>query len=124
MKPGNSRPVDAAAARVVGTGIHHAYEVPSHVADSALPIPTTPVQNGQPDLTGVINHRLLVIGKAANAKGRWVCRCTCGTFCLRTTKAIRRREPDSCYACYMLATRKKSDYFRRTGRDSTPGEFL
>jgi len=102
-------PVDRVARRVVGGGDHHYFANRSDEICSPVPleIRPVPVYCGMPDLTGTKFGRLTVVGLAtvvystgrwtsdpldrARQKGgaKWLCRCECGMYTLRKTKAVR-----------------------------------
>jgi hypothetical protein len=66
------------------------------------------------DLTGRTFGRFKVIGLSVEKRGRWVCRCACGNYEMRTAKAINNpanAELDRCIIC------RKTLYIT-TGRDS------
>ena len=112
-------PVDRTAARVTSQG-------PKWVESSAkndryfspVPHPTRPLAWNQQNLAGRTIGTLTVIGlaawKAANAKAtasqrtRWVCRCLCGWYVIRSTKAIKNpnNAEDACDRCRHLAQLK------------------
>lgn len=54
-----------------------------------------------PDLTGVSFGRFRVIGFARDRRSKWVVRCVCGIYEMRTTKAIRNplNSTDRCRSC-------------------------
>lgn len=120
-------PVDAVAARVVSTGEHYdpglriAQKIARECSD--LPIPTRPVQvpgGGQfIDFTGHTVGRLTVVGLSVEMKTgsrgqvKWVCRCVCGRYCIRSTKALKSGHDDSneCAHCYHVSLLKKRGSF-------------
>ncbi|WP_143038324.1 hypothetical protein [Pseudomonas saponiphila] len=131
MKPGHERPVDRMAARVVGAGINYEFKVSEGAVNSFLPLPTRPVSRAEThqacftDLTTTKFGRLTVIGISAEVNARWVVRCVCGTYGLRTAKAIKNAAPDACcHQCHLLALAKRKDLARRTGRVVPVEEFL
>lgn len=131
MKPGHERPVNRLAARVVGAGNSYEFKMSDGAVNSFLPLPTRPVARAeacQPcftDLTGMKLGRLTVIGISADVLARWVVRCVCGTYGLRTAKAIKKAAPDSCcHQCHLLALAKRKDLERRTGKHVPVEDFL
>lgn len=123
MKIGHEKPVDAVAGRVVSSGESFEYRTNDSTTDSATPLPIKPPtgamvgSSGFVDLTGVRFGRLIVIGISATKKARWVCRCACGNYTLRTSGAIKAGADDaSCSQCYLLAVAKREDVERRTGK--------
>lgn len=104
-------------------------------SESVNPIPwrapfPSEMRNGSIDFTGLKYGRSTVLGiqKDRVAKNhRWVLRCSCGTYLLRTAKALRtstRRETFACYDCITLARLKRHDYVRRTGKEADTEDFL
>lgn len=131
MKQGHERPVDRIAARVVGAGVSFEFKISDGAVNSFLPLPVRPAQRteiGQAcfvDLTGTKLGRLTVIGISAEVAARWVVRCVCGAYGLRTAKAIKAADPSACcHQCHVLAVAKRKDLARRTGRLVDTKEFL
>jgi hypothetical protein len=59
------------------------------------------------DLSGAVFGRLEVVGYyGSNGKGRWVCRCTCGKYVIRTSTALKKFKSPECDYCHKL------DYIR------------
>tara|TARA_R110002126_G_scaffold174431_1_gene322986 strand:- start:214 stop:639 length:426 start_codon:yes stop_codon:yes gene_type:complete len=77
------------------------------------------------DITGVRRGRLVAIGIAAKTKKRWVVRCDCGTYSLRSVKAMlnKKNDQDRCGDCSHLAFLKMDEYHRRTGKNQPWGYF-
>jgi len=71
------------------------------------------------DLTGIQFGRFTVIGMSVDAVKRWVCRCTCGDFEVRTARAIRNPQNfgDRCHKCRNVAFEKKAYILDKTGRE-------
>ena len=71
------------------------------------------------DLAGKRYGRLEVIGLHAEIKKRWVVRCACGDYEVRSAKAINNPENygDRCYNCRHIAFLKVSHEQRTTGRE-------
>ena len=127
MRPGHDRPVNATAGRVVAQGESYEFPVTSIIYDSPTPLETwTPIDPYWKDLSGLKIGRLLVIGFSRDFKGKWVCRCACGTYCVRSKKALTSttHQPLPCHQCYRLAVKRKSDFFKRTGKDACVSDFL
>lgn len=61
------------------------------------------------DLTGRRQGRMVVVGMYRDRKGRWVVRCDCGSFEIRTAKAICNagNNSDKCVKC------RKTDQAKR-----------
>ncbi len=109
-----SDPIDATAARVVSRGPQWV-ELDSNPADvcSAVPLPTRKVASDWrtfQDLTGSVRGWLTVIGLAAyrkrtarECKAYWVCRCVCGSYTFRTSRAIKNvANNDACAKCHKV----------------------
>lgn len=131
MKNGHDRPVDRTAARVVSRGESHEYRVCEGAVNSDLPLETrvpTPAElrtSTFRNLSGATLGRLTVIGISATTNARWVCRCLCGSYVMRTAKAIKTAAPDSCcHQCHLLVLAKRHEFIRRTGKEIECSEFL
>lgn len=131
LKLGNEIPVDATAARVISGGASFEFRANETDQDSELPLPITAPTKAQllnpsfKDFTSIRLGRLVVIGISADRKARWVCKCVCGCYVLRSTAAIKAAAPDAaCTQCYLLAVAKRKDFERRTGRESPTRSFL
>jgi hypothetical protein len=131
MKSGHERPINGLAARVVGEGVSFEYRIKDGSVNSPLPLPVRPltefelIHPGAQDLSGSRSGRLVIVGLSSEAKGRWVCRCCCGIYVLRTAKAIKSLAPTNCCDhCRLLAAAKSADYFRRTGKRLGMEKFL
>ena len=79
-----------------------------------------PIPKGAPELIGMVNGRLTVIGLLAETSAQqaaWVVRCTCGKYETRTAKAIRnpKNAEDRCYHCRHLEYLKHQDRRRQFG---------
>lgn len=109
-----SVPVNKTAAQVTAKGEHYEpkinYRDTLH-SDVPLPIMDPPKvlrNNGSfVDLTGHKSGRLIVLGLWAGGTGsRWVVRCACGDYEVRTAKALRntatRDRDDKCARCDRL----------------------
>ena len=119
-------PVDRVAARVVyGKGTHFNPDKTVQTGDSALPIdvrPLTSLDRRNPnftDLTGFSFGRFRVLGLADETHGRWVVRCSCGRYSLRTAKAIKNQANanDACEHCRHLMYLQRS-YERRALKEA------
>lgn len=110
MKPANFTPVNRTAALVVSRGEHFEPEVDTSkmvYSDTPLPIkrPTNAAKSNPAykDLTGLRNGRLTVMGLYAGGKGRWVVRCACGKYEVRTAKAVKNiANNDMCSFCHAV----------------------
>lgn len=113
-------PVDRVAARVTQPGVEFEPVITASHADSEIRPPLKDPPLDTPtlvDLRGARFGRMVVIGYAASTKARWVVRCVCGRYSLRTTRAIRNpiNTDDCCSSCDYLRVLKKKDFKRRTG---------
>lgn len=131
MRNGNERPVDIVASRVIARGEHHDYPARVNSMDSDLPLPVKPIpavvshSPGFKDYTGATFGRLTVVGLSDTKAKRWVCRCTCGFYSLRTSSAVSGASQDACCdRCAALARAKKRDMFRRCGKHKPLEDFL
>lgn len=125
MKPCNALPINATAARVISRGEHFEYRAMASEVCSALPLPMKDNPPELEDFTGKKLGRLTVIGRFDGPKNRWVCRCSCGNFCIRLAKTLSKAPADSaCVQCYLLAVSKRQEYLRRTGKERHTREFL
>lgn len=120
-----SRPVNQAAARVMGRGVH--YEPDKVIAQrhwTAPPATTAPtaamlVNPCFVNLSGVTFGRFKVIGllPKSNPKGKalWLVRCACGDYESRGSKAICNPENrgDRCDKCRHLAQLKRREVYLR-----------
>lgn len=107
-------PVDRSAAKAVAGGVEFVCPKKIQTADSDVPLQ---VRSGviPVDLTGVRVGRFVVAGLSASVPKRWVVRCDCGIYSLRTAKAIRnpRNADDRCERCRYLAFLRRRDRWIR-----------
>lgn len=104
-------PINKTAAIVVSKGFRYAPDKKVLTHDSESPHKTTRVtiaMLGNPaftDLRGAVFGRFVVVGLAAEFKGRWVVRCVCGRYSTRRKKAILNPQnaDDRCEHCRHLA---------------------
>lgn len=116
-------PVDSVAARVLRSkGVKYVAHGDRQEVSQDTPIPTKPLPHTfrkEDDLTGLTNGKLTVIGLARDTRARWVCRCACGNYALRKSKAIKTphsNPPLSCVECYSFAKAKDRHNFKLTGK--------
>lgn len=68
---------------------------------------------------GLKSFRLTVLGLAKDEKrangARYVCKCSCGMFCLRSAKQLRAVKYQSCGVCKQNQSRIIQEYHRKTG---------
>lgn len=131
MKVGHETPINGTAARVMAPGESHVFRLSEGAADSSTPLPVRPAshhelaQTSFMDLKGKAFGRLTVAGLSADVKARWVCRCVCGQYVMRTAKTVRGASEEACCdQCRLLACSKQREYVRRTGKHKGIGEFL
>lgn len=95
----SSSPMNKTAALVTGKGEHYVSKKKIVTSHHANPIPTRKAP--QVDLTGLRVGRLTVKGLSRDTPKRWVVRCDCGMFSLRTARAIRNPNngTDCCEEC-------------------------
>lgn len=126
MKNGHESPVNSTAARVMARGTEYVSGVSNGAATyQEMPIATRPIGRAAKqnphfvDCTGVKFGRFTVIGLAAEHPQRWVVKCACGFYSLRSTKAVRnpKNTTDCCKECQHLLYLKRTEIFRRTGRN-------
>lgn len=126
MRAGHEQPVDRVAARVIKRGDDHHYVHSLGCPDTPLPIPTkaAPRDPRHVDLTGLRVGRLTVVGVSAVRNKRWVCRCACGMYTHRTSAALKKGIAAPCTQCYKLAMARRSEHYRRTGKELEVADFL
>ncbi|MBQ4855655.1 hypothetical protein IMW82_13335 [Rhodanobacter sp. B2A1Ga4] len=116
------RPVNRVTKEVVGSGEHYEHvpkgesNVDQKVAYSTRSLAEIPLSIR--NLLGYKFGRLTVIGLAL-VPNRWVVRCSCGVYSLRTTKAIRntKNNIDCCLSCMHQLYLRRREHHARTGRD-------
>lgn len=72
------------------------------------------------DLTGTRFGRMAVEGLSKiHSPARWICRCSCGIYEIRTAKAVKNPNngSDCCHQCRLLIEAKKHHHFHTTGRE-------
>lgn len=92
------------------------------------PLRTRPVPDDMPSMLGVLNGDLLCVGLSAHHAGKnrkggaavWICRCVCGYYVTRSTRALRTTERGEfdrlcCDVCYERVRLKKLQIFNETG---------
>jgi len=120
MHDGTRRdPVDKTAAMTMARGVRFENNVnfDCHNHWEACPPTRNPDKTCHVDLTGETCGRLKVIGLHATIKKRWVVRCSCGDYEIRTTRALRNPNNfgDRCLLCRNLAFYKKDYAFHKQG---------
>lgn len=75
------------------------------------------------NLTGVKFGRLTVFNYLG--RGKWQCRCVCGNYCSRKSKAVKnpKNDHDACEECRELAFLKREHNWRITGKDQDVKDF-
>lgn len=119
-----SRPVNRAAARVIGGGFYYEPQkviIQRHWKSPPPCKPITALLKANPefeDLMGIEFGRFRVVGYMGRLSKKvaaaWLCRCACGDFEARSAKAIRNPENrgDRCEYCRHVAQLKRSTAFR------------
>ncbi|HBE9078608.1 hypothetical protein [Serratia fonticola] len=120
------QPINRTAALVLGKGF--AYQPKKKIQTADQPNPIRVRFEVPPNLKKFIGKkfgRMTVIGLAYERRGRWVVRCTCGTYTLRKLKSINNPENrhDCCEQCRQLNYLKCADHFRRTGKEIEWGDL-
>lgn len=85
----------------------------------AAPFMSSKVPRDMPNLIGVRFGRFTVVGLEKEMKNRgWVCRCDCGDFETRKTRAVRNPNNfgDRCHECRDRAFEVRDYVFAKTGR--------
>lgn len=120
-----SRPVNSAAARVLGSGVHYQSNKVIAQRHWTSPPKTIPINEVNDtvgsfvDLSGTTFGRLTVIGYLGKLNPKkaalWLVRCACGDYESRTSKAIRNPENygDRCGHCQHLAFLKRREAYLR-----------
>ena len=129
-----SDPVNSVASRVVSKGFQYSVVLNDHSTrcDSDTPIALSNCD--RQELSGMRFGRLTVIGRAKHrrhasggtkGKARWVCKCSCGAYVSRCAKAIKnpKNTLDACDACSKMMWARRSEFWRRTGRDPADSFF-
>ena len=130
------QPIDRIALRVMMPGIHYDLPdgtIPAHHVHSSTPIPIRRITKqiracrGFSDLTGHKQGRLTVVGLSAEVSKRWVVRCQCGEYELRSAKSLLnpKNDIDRCYACRHEVTRRiKYEYKKTGGNTKTTADMM
>lgn len=128
------RPIDKSAAVVVSRGTHFVPKLKDEptTVEQRHPLPIRPIVEVPVNLRHLVGYkfgRLTVIGFSTQPK-RWVVRCACGIYLIRTSAAIKNPEngSDACRTCWMALYQQKREMMRRLGREVTikevPGAFF
>jgi len=118
---GHEVPINKTAALVVSKG--YSYEtktINSQCLFSENGLKLKSLHKNAVDLTGIKFGRFVVVGLSADSKKpKWVVRCSCGNFEVRSAKCIRKMLIDQmCIKCYSaLQAIKKSEWAAGKGRD-------
>jgi hypothetical protein len=104
------------------------------VFDAQPPLAAPPP--GQPNFTGLVRERLRVVGygyrrpnkKTSSEAHMWVCRCVCGRYVYRRSKALRVRKrdeiPDACPFCRDLIYKQKIDKAQQAKKYKDGSPFI
>lgn len=119
----SSVPVDSAAARVLGRGVHWepAKTLKDNYVRAMAPLPMMQPPPDAPQVVGLRFGRLRVVGYGGTgANGaKWVVRCDCGAFEHRRLAALKRstvERPGMCFHCDYLSEIKKGHFAVPTTR--------
>lgn len=116
-------PVNKTAGRVISKGSEYEPKLkPGGAPEQRTPYPVRAlceIPMNLRHLLGVHFGRLTVMGFSV-LPSRWSVRCDCGTYSLRSTKAIRNPENknDACRACRAKMHMMRREHWLRTGKDS------
>jgi len=112
-------PIDKQAAMMFSPGVKHAPHVKVACAHWKTPPITKKVIFDGLNLEGAKFGRFTVIGLHKTIRNRWVVRCDCGDYEIRTAKAIRNPENygDRCVICRHDAFIRKDYEFHKNGRE-------
>lgn len=115
----HAKPVNRTARSVAAGGYN--YEPGQRIGQtgaicSEAPIPTKTPPEGSPLCAGYHFARFTVVGYYGKG-GRWVVRCDCGRYSVRTFRAISNPEnvTDRCDDCNHKLHLRKIDWWRRHG---------
>lgn len=120
-------PINKTAALVVSKGTEFVPMKRVLTMDSPNPIPTIGTGRLPYNIAKVVQGyigkrrgRLVVVGLYSHQPMRYVMRCQCGTYTVRKSKTLRNEANyDMCEHCRHLMQLKRSEHWRRTGRDIT-----
>lgn len=126
------RPVNGTAARVVAAGTHYISDKKHacKVYDARPPVRQATSRDrsipGYRDMTGIRRGRLVVVGLAEVNGLKWVMRCDCGAYVIRTNKAASNEanDADACEECRHVLYLKRNELHRRTGKNADPKDFI
>lgn len=125
-----SAPIDKKAAVVTGKGIDYIPDI--KIFDSELPLPVCRnIPKWIVNLTGKKFGKLTVIGLAVIEEkklngSKWVVRCVCGRYSMRKARAINNENNklDCCKECEKLMSLKRSEYYRKYGKNDKEKEYF
>ncbi len=113
----NSTPINATAARVMQKGEHFTGNYNPGQWRSDVPLPMVALPTISPDFvdkTGERHGDLTVIHYLGN--GRWLCRCKCGYYVSRRTRALKMEATESCEDCNYREHLQLRRHYERTGK--------
>lgn len=122
--PDHAVPVNKDAARTMKRSEHYEPTKIIQEAESDNPFATMPeawIGNEHyfslPNLTGIRRGRLMAYGYVPGL-GKWACRCDCGKYVLRTSRAMSNDKnlADACAHCRDLMFLKREEIWRREGK--------
>jgi hypothetical protein len=113
--------IDRVAARVTGRGERFDARKIIKTADQSTPIEIRSLCDITPELRTLSGRRFgrMTVMGLSFSPGRWVVRCDCGVYTLRSAKAIRNpnNDTDCCEQCRHLLYLKRAEIWRRTGKE-------
>ena len=114
-----SFPINETAARVTSKGVHWEPQKKIQTQEADAPFPMKKPPLNIKDVTGHRFGRFSVLGYSADGNSKWVCRCDCGRYALRKTRAVLNKEngQDRCELCRHLSYLKRNEVWKRTGKD-------
>ena len=110
-------PINKQAAIVVSEVAEYKPKKIIQNADSDFPIATRKLEKNIKDLAGTRFGKFIVIVLAKHVPKRWVVKCACGVYTLRTSKSINnpQNNRDQCELCRHLEHLKMQDLYKRIG---------
>lgn len=102
----SSKPVNKTAARILTSGTHYDYQVKNKTWHSENPLSILSAQEISVcklsplfvDFTGHKHGYFTVIGLCKDFNNRWLARCSCGDYEIRSTKAIKNHINNNKYS--------------------------
>lgn len=116
---GRRNPVDQTAANVIKGGVHWDKDARGTEVCDENPLPMMKPAPDAPKLIGFRFGYMTVVGFSAERTKMWVCKCLCGRYTYRSTKAIRNQKNshDGCVRCRQKMFRARNRLWQETGRN-------